>query len=75
MSDETSAIISSDGHIYDASIFANGIMFTAIKPQVSLIITDESMTDELDKVNKIIDEMHDDFYRKVDEVVTMLLGF
>lgn len=73
MSDET-AIISSDGHVYDAAIFADGILFTARKPELSLIITDEDRVDELDEVNKIIDEMNDEFYKKVDMIVTLILG-
>ncbi len=71
---DKSTIFDSEGHVYDAQVFSDGVLFTARRPEVSLIIVDEERTDELAEVSRLIDEMHDEFFDRVDKIVSLILG-
>ena len=73
--EDKSTIFDSEGHVYDAQVFSDGVLFTARRPEVSLIVIDEERIDELAEVSHLIDEMHDEFFDRVDKIVSLILGF
>ena len=73
--DDKSMIIDSEGHIYDTQVFADGVLFMARHPEVSLIITDERRADELTHINEMIDELNDNYFQTTERIASMLLGF
>ena len=75
MTEERSRIMDSDGHVYDTSVFADGVLFTARRPEISLIVRDEERMDELEEVNHLIDELDDKYFETTERIVSMILGF
>ena len=75
MAEDKSTIFDSEGHIYDTTIFADGVLFTARRPEMSLIVRDEERAAELTEVSHLIDELNDKYFETTERIVSMLLGF
>ena len=66
--------ITDDDRVYDAAIYMDGVLFTARRPEFSLIVRDETMIDELAEVSQLIDEMHDQFFETTERIVETIMG-
>jgi hypothetical protein len=75
MAEDKSTIFDSEGHVYDAQVFSDGVLFTARRPELSLIVRDEERLAELTEVNHLIDELNDKYFETTERIVSMLLGF
>lgn len=67
-------LMNDDGHVYDAAIYADGVLFTARRPEFSLIVRDESRIEELATITSLIDEMNDEFFSVTERIVETIMG-